>query len=145
MFRKFLCAGLIAVTAILTGCASVPMASPEADAKAKSFKADPDKANLYIYRNETFGAAVKVPVLLDGTSVGDTASKTYIFRQVAPGAHVVTSKSENDATITVDAVAGKNYFVWQEIKMGLFSPRTQLQLMDATQGSAGVNECKLVQ
>lgn len=145
MFRKFLCVGFIVATTILSGCASVQMASPEADAKAKSFKTEPDKANLYIYRNETFGAAVKIPVLVDGTSVGDTASKTYIFRQVAPGKHVITSKSENDATLSIDAEAGKNYFVWQEIKMGLWGPRSQLQLMDTTQGSAGVEECKLVQ
>lgn len=145
MLQKLLCTGLLAATMILSGCASVQMASPEADAKAKTYKVNPEKANLYIYRNETFGAAIKIPVLLDNMSVGDTASKTYIFRQVAPGPHVITSKSESDVNLTVDAQAGKNYFIWQEIKMGLWAPRTQLQLMTETEGRAGVEECKLIQ
>lgn len=53
--------------ALLSGCASVPMAEATADAQAKQFVAPKDAANLYIYRNETFGAAVKMP--LDRKSV----------------------------------------------------------------------------
>lgn len=146
MIKNSARAMLVVVAALgFAGCASVPMASKEADSAAKSFKVDPAKANIYVYRNETFGAAVKMPVLIDGVAVGDTASKTYIFRQVEPGSHVVTSKAEKDATLTVDAQAGMNYFVWQEVKMGAFSARSALHLVDEAKGKAGVEECKLVQ
>lgn len=129
----------------VTGCASVPMASPEADLAAKAYVTDPTKANIYIYRNESMGAAIKMPVLLDNVSVGDTAAKTYIMRSVTPGTHVITSKTEIDATISVDAKAGTNYFVWQEVKMGAFAARSQLHLVDEAKGKAGVAECKLIQ
>lgn len=71
---------------LLSGCASVPMADTSADAQAKQFVAPANAANLYIYRNETFGAAVKMPVLVDGMAVGDTVAHTYILKQVTPAA-----------------------------------------------------------
>jgi hypothetical protein len=54
---------------------------------AKTFAPPTDKANIYVYRNETFGAAVKLPVALDGRLVGDTASKTYFLLVVPAGEH----------------------------------------------------------
>ncbi len=132
-------------TALLSGCASVPMASPEADAKAKTFATVPGKAQIYIYRNENFGAAIKMPVLIDGQIAGDTAAKTYIMKTVAPGKHTILSKTENDSTLEVNAQAGKNYFVWQEVKMGAFAARSNLQLVSDDVGKAGVAECSLVQ
>lgn len=145
MHRNLKLVGLLLSAVIATGCASVPMASKEADAAAKTFQQTPGMANLYIYRNESFGAAVKMPILLDGQIAGDTAAKTYILKSVAPGSHVVTSKTENDATLTVDAAPGKNYFIWQEVKMGAFSARSDLHLVDEATGKAGVEACSLVQ
>ena len=140
----FINACLLAVV-LVSGCASVPMASPEADAVAKTFRGGAEQANLYIYRNESFGAAVKMSVFLDGTFVGDTAAKTYIFKQISPGNHVITSKAENNASLSIDAIAGKNYFVWQEVKLGFVSARSDLKLVDEAAGQAGVQECQLIQ
>jgi hypothetical protein len=89
------------------------MASPEQDTAAKSFATKPGKANIYVYRNETMGAAIKMPVALNGKLVGDTASKTYLLLEVPPGKHAITSKTENDSSVTVNAVAGRNYFLWR--------------------------------
>jgi outer membrane biogenesis lipoprotein LolB len=44
---------LLVVVSLLTGCASVPMASVERDAQAKSFTVKSDKANIYVFRNES--------------------------------------------------------------------------------------------
>jgi len=121
--------------ALLSGCASVPMA----DATAPK-----DAANLYIYRNETFGAAIKMPLLVDGSAVGDTVAHSYILKQVIPGSHTITSKSENDATLTLSTEAGKNYYVWQEVKMGLLMARSKLSQVSEEEGKQGVMESKLV-
>ena len=145
MLRKALALCALAVVVLASGCASVQMASPEQDTAAKSFAVKPDKANIYVYRNETFGAALKMPVALDGKLVGDTASKTYLLLQVDPGPHTVVSKTENDSTVTLNTVAGRNYFLWQEVKMGMISGRSNLQEVDEATGKAGVAECKLVQ
>jgi hypothetical protein len=135
----------LTVLALAAGCASVPMAKPELDTAAKSYSVKPDKANIYVYRNETFGAAIKMPVVLNGKLVGDTAAKTFMILEVPPGTHTVMSKTENDSTVTVDAAAGRNYFVWQEVKMGLFAARSSLQQVDEAIGKAGVAECKLIE
>nr|WP_240037870.1 DUF2846 domain-containing protein [Aeromonas sobria] len=130
--------------ALLSGCASVPMADATADAQAKQFVASKDAANLYIYRNETFGAAIKMPLLVDGSAVGDTVAHSYILKQVTPGSHTITSKSENDATLTLSTEAGKNYYVWQEVKMGLLMARSKLSQVSEEEGKQGVMESKLV-
>jgi hypothetical protein len=131
--------------ALLAGCASVPKAAPELDLAAKQFQSPkPGQAALYVYRNEAFGAAARMSVLLDGQHVGDTASRSFLLVPVAPGKHQLVSKAENESTLELDAKAGDTYFVWQEVKMGAFSPRSKLQLVDEAKGKAGVAECSLV-
>lgn len=145
MLKRLLTVGVLITVVLASGCASVPMASVEHDTAAKSFATKPGRANIYVYRNETMGAAIKMPVALNGKLVGDTASKTYLLFDVAPGSHTVTSKTENDSSVTVNAVAGRNYFLWQEVKMGLMAARSNLQQVDEATGKAGVQECKLIE
>jgi len=145
MFKKWVAFIAAMLVILASGCASVPMATPEQDAAARNFTVKPDKANIYVYRNETFGAAIKMPLALNGRLVGDTGPKTFILLEVAPGNHTLVSKTENDSTLTVNAVAGRNYFVWQEVKMGGFAARSALQLVDEATGKAGVTECKLIE
>src|SRR5207245_11016026 len=76
---------------VLCACASVPMASAERDLAAKKFEVPPDEAHLYVYRDETFGAAIKLPVLVDGRHVGDTAPHTFLLVPVVAGPHVVAA------------------------------------------------------
>ncbi|MDK2122643.1 DUF2846 domain-containing protein [Parachitinimonas caeni] len=141
MLKKlFAVAGL---SIFMVGCASVPMGDPAKDAELKKFSSKPEVAGVYIYRNESFGGAVKMDVAVDGKELGSTAAKTYLYTEVAPGKHTVTSKAENTAELTLDAVAGKLYYVWQEVKMGVMSARSKLSLVDEETGKKGVNESKL--
>lgn len=132
-------------TILISGCASVPMASDEQDAKAKTFAVPKGKSNIYIYRNENMGAANKMPVAVDGKLIGDTVAKSFIFLTVNPGKHTVLSKTENDSTLDLVTQPNKNYFIWQEVKMGAWAPRSKLQLVDEATGKKGVGECKLIQ
>lgn len=141
MFRKFALISLVTMT--LVGCASVPMGDAKKDAALKSFSSKPDVAGLFIYRNESFGAAIRMDVEIDGKPVGQTAAKTYFYKEVAPGKHTVTSKSENTDSIEVDTVAGKLYYIWQEVKMGLLYARTKLSLVSEEEGKKGVLESQL--
>ena len=135
---------LIAAAMMIAGCASVPMAGGDQDARAKSFAVAPGKANVYVYRNEILGAALKLQVTFDGQVVGDTAAKSYFALEVAPGRHTLASQSDGNGILELNTVAGKNYFVWQEVKMGILSGGSKLQVVDDTTGRAGVNECSLI-
>jgi hypothetical protein len=145
MVSRLVAFAALAAVVLASGCASVPMASPEMDTAAKTYAVKPGMANIYVYRNEQMGAAIKMPVALDGRMVGDTGAKTFLLLQVPPGRHTLVSKTENDSTLDLTVVEGRNYFVWQEVKMGLMSGRSQLQLVDEATGRAGVAECRLVQ
>lgn len=144
MIRKMLMAMSLIAMLVLTGCASVPMANKGADAQAKQFMPSTDKAVVYIFRNESMGAAIKMPLLIDGQSVGDTAANTYLRKELVPGTHTIVSKTEVDSTLTMDMQAGKTYYVWQEVKMGVFAARSALHQVDETKGRQGVEQCSLI-
>jgi hypothetical protein len=135
----------IILAALAAGCASVPMAPPERNAAAKEFRTTPGKANVYIFRDESFGGAVKMSIVLDGMLFGDTAAKTFLLATVAPGKHVLISKAENDDRLEFQAEAGKNLYVWQEIKMGVWAARSRLELVDEAAAKPRVLECSLAE
>jgi len=142
-YNKLTVALLGAATLLLAGCASVPMASPDLDAAAKRFEAPTDKAAIYVFRDETMGAAITMSVFLDEKLVGKTGAKTYYRIEGAPGSHTLRGDAENDSVLQLDARAGQTYFVWQEVKMGVMIARNKLQIVDASRGQAGVRKCKL--
>ncbi len=133
------------ISATLTGCASVKTAAPAADAKAKTFTTAPNLASFYIYRNEFLGGGIRMDVEGDGKPIGKTGPKTYFAFNLEPGTHTIVSSAENDSMLQVNAEAGKAYYVWQEVKMGLLFARNQLQLVDAAQGQSGVKESTLLE
>jgi len=143
--KQFLITFVVLFTSFGTGCASVPMASLDQDTKAKSFVVQTDKSNIYVYRNEVLGGAIPITVALDGKVAGQTAMQTYFLFEIDPGPHEVSPIAENVSTLKLDIQAGKSYFVWQEVKMGMWMARSQLQQVDEETGHKGVSECKRVQ
>jgi hypothetical protein len=142
MKRMFVAAVL---ASSLVGCASVPMGDAKQDAALKTFSVPADKAGVYIYRNESMGAAVKMDVEVDGKVIGQTAANTYLYKELAPGKHTISSKAENTDTIEIDAKPGTLTYVWQEVKMGLMYARTKLNLVGEAEGKKGVLETKLAE
>lgn len=109
--KKYLVIAIITIYALLSGCATVPMASINKDNTAKQFRPIPNKSNIYLYRNESFGGAIAMPVTLNGKIAGKTAAKTYFKWTVNPGKHAITSLTENTAKIELDTKPERNYFI----------------------------------
>ncbi|MFL5309535.1 MAG: DUF2846 domain-containing protein, partial [Myxococcales bacterium] len=135
----------VAAAFALCACASVPMAKPDRDLAAKRFDVPRDQAVLYVYRDESLGSAVTLTVLVDGQHVGDNAPHTFLLVPVAAGPHRVVSKSEVDSTLELTAESGHAYFIWQEVKFGVFSPRSALHLMSEQEGKARIATCSLAE
>jgi len=89
------------------------------------------------------GAAIRMDVEVDGKPIGQSAAKTYFYTELPPGKHTVTSKAENTDSIEIDTIAGKLYYIWQEVKMGFLYARTKLQLVSEEEGKKGVLESDL--
>lgn len=131
------------VMASLAACSSVPLGAPEQDSALKTFRPVDGKTALYIYRNEFMAPGIRMDVLVNGVEIGSTTAKTYLYAELPPGRHQITSKAEDNHTILFDAVPGQVAYVWQEVKMGGWYARSKLQLVDEETGQAGVKECKL--
>ncbi|MFL9925714.1 DUF2846 domain-containing protein [Herbaspirillum lusitanum] len=139
--KQLFLAALIASS--LVGCASVPMGDPQQDAALKTFTAPQGKSGVYIYRNESMGASVKMDVAIDGEATGQTAANTYLYKELTPGKHVISSTAENTDTLEIDAKPGILTYVWQEVKMGVLYARNKLHLVSDDEGKKGVLETKL--
>ena len=144
---------LLALNVLQFGAAfrphGAPVAPTEQDAAAKAFSVSAGKANIYLYRNETFRGNSGFEVSLDGRPLGTIFPMTFFRIEVEPGRHSLLSKDPGsrsyDSMLDVVADAGKNYFVWQEMKMEFPSGKTQLlQHIDETKGRAEVAECQLL-
>jgi len=130
----------------LVACASVPMADPRQDTELKKFTIDPDEAGLYIYRDEFMAAAYRMSVQVDGVPLGQTAVRTYLYTQIAPGKHIITSSLLTDTdTLDVEINAGSICYVRQEIRVGFISSSAKLHLMNEAEGEKGVLSCKLAE
>lgn len=117
---------------LFAGCASVPMESPEASAQAKKFEApSAGNAGIYVYRAGSFGAALKKNIYIDGKCIGESAPNVF-FYELAKGEkeYKISTESEfspND--LLLKASAGKNYYVRQYIKLGVFVGGAGLELV----------------
>lgn len=129
---------------ILSGCATATLAPIEKDREAKEFKAQPEKASLYLYRNEVFGAALPLSVSVNGKNIGRTASKTYIHMNLKPGKYIIESQAEDVSKLEINLEVNKKYYIWQEVKMGMWIARTLLQDVNEPTGQSGVNESSLI-
>lgn len=128
----------------LFGCATAPMAPIDKDTKAKLFETSQDAASLYIYRNENFGGAISMDISVNGRTVGQTAPKSYFKFDLIPGNYHIESKAENVSFLDITLMPGKNYFVWQEVKMGIFYARSKLLFVSDDEGKKGVLESRLI-
>ena len=140
-FIRLSLAAILAAT--ISGCASVPMAPADADKAAKQFATSPGQGNVYVYRNESMGSAIKMGIYVNEKPIGQTAAKTYLLIPLNPGVHKIRGHAENDSFVDLDVKAGQNYFIWQEVKMGGMSARNKLQIVDDATGKKGVGQCKL--
>jgi len=129
---------------MLYGCASINKAPASVDAESKQFKTNAAVSQVYVYRSETMGAAISMPVTVDGKTAGSTGPHSFFKFDLPAGTHTITSQGK-ESSLSVTTQAGKLYFVWQEVKMGAFSAGSKLQLVSEEQGKKEVAECTQIQ
>jgi len=145
VIKKIITALAVISTLQFIGCASVPMASVDTDKSKKEFAVPAEgKSGLYIYRNSSFGAALKKTISIDGSIIGESAPNTYFYKELEPGTHEIATESEfSDNKISIEFKKGVNYFVQQYIKFGAFVGGAGLKAVTEEEGKKGVLECKL--
>lgn len=136
----------LAATLLMSGCASVDMASKAESAKAKEFN-PPSQGNagVYIYRDSFVGQALKKDVWIDGKCIGESAPDVFFYTEVEGGKnHKIDTESEfSPNTLDVMFEAGKKYFIRQFIKIGVFVGGAGLEQIPAEQGKLAVAKLEL--
>ena len=141
-------ASVLTLTAalLISGCASVDMASKAESARAKEFN-PPSQGNagVYIYRDSFVGKALKKDVWIDGKCVGESAPDVFFYTEVEGGKnHEVDTESEfSPNTLELMFEAGKNYFIRQFIKIGVFVGGAGLEQVPEDQGKIDVAKLEM--
>lgn len=146
MYKKLAIIGLSA--ALLQGCAlTIPMDTDSNTYQAKKYSAPlPGNANLYIFRAGNIGQALKKDIWLNGECIGASANNVFFFTEImAEGAqHEISTESEFSPNhLLFTAESGKNYFVEQYIKFGVFVGGANVRLIDEAEARNKIAKLKL--
>ena len=142
---KSLLVSSVLLSLLMAGCASVPMESTENSNQAKQFNAPTNgNAGLYIYRSGSLGGALKKDVWVDGKCIGETAPNIFFYEEVKGDTeHKLATESEfSPNELVLQTQAGKNYFVRQYIKIGVFVGGANLEVVNDESGKAEVAKVK---
>lgn len=136
-------AAAIGALAILTGCASVDMASQEASSAAKRFESPEEgQAGIYVFRKDSpVGGALKKDLWIDGECIGESAKGVFFYHQVeGDKEHEIATESEfSPNTLSLMTEANENYFIEQYLKMGVFVGGANLRQVDETAGKEAIS------
>lgn len=139
--------GILTVTLMLAlaACATVPMATPQADQEGKRFDPPAQGAGaVYIYRPGWMAFARSVDVGIAGGYHAALASNTYLRLEGPPGPLDVVCKTDNTAERRIDIAAGETRYVEVAMSGGLWGPRCSINEVSPGQGQAAVLRSKRV-
>jgi len=134
------------IALLLSGCATVQLAPKEQTEQAKNFAPPSEgKAGIYVYRDSFWGRAVKIDIWIDEECIGRSAKDVFFYEEVEGNKkHTVKTPSEfSPNSVTLYTEAGKNYFVRQYIRMGVFSAQSDLEIIDEVKGKAIIKNLAL--
>lgn len=118
-------------------------------ADARTMRAPPGQARIYITRRGFVAALQGVDVTLDGTAKGQIKSGQMLIADVAPGPHhlhVATAKGKlaHPAEFDVDVDAGGVVVIGAMIEMGALKGGVKLTRLDAVKAREDVHATKLL-
>lgn len=129
----------------ITGCASVPKASPEYQQRAMSFAPASGKAGVYVIRpSSPVAVALLYQVSLDYVPYGTLASGSFTYAEVEPGQHmlqavVMRHSAGEGKPFTFTAEPSKLYFLQTAMGFGYM----KLEPVEEAKGKALVQKYKL--
>ena len=132
---------LVALLALLGGCAATPEASIQNDAEAKRFESAPRAAIVYLYRADTPSSATST-LWVDDRIVGQSLPATYFRVAVRPGRNRITAFGPDQGRLEIETREGGVYFVAMQMTGdGESSPNTIFRSVPPEAGKAEILRC----
>ena len=122
---------------MIGGCASTPAIDVAQSIHAKSFSVRPGYANIYVYRDTQSQYSGDSSIVIDNKNLGIVRENNFVFFEVTPGKHHICGDDINNI-LSVNADAGKNYFVAATLTGSLFTKHTVFDFSDELDGKAEV-------
>jgi len=131
---------LFAFCLLLTGCASNQQFVRFPD-QTKTIE-DPSKGRIYVLRPTVVGsAAFSMEVDDAGKIVGNIGPGGFLCWERDPGDTVISSRSENTSVINLNVEAGKANYIFEHMRLGWATPRTELEIVSQDEGKKVLKEC----
>jgi len=134
---------------IFTGCASsIKLENEGVTQKVKEFPApNQGNAGVYVYRNSYYGKLLPRDIWIDEKCLGSTSEGYAMFYIQVPGnqEHTITTESGLFSTnsLKIFMEAGKNYFIRQYIKFGVFTGGPNLEVVDELEAKEAIKNLPL--
>lgn len=136
----------IGVMLLMSGCAKVPMA-PKDDSDQAKLLSNPSQgeAGLYVFRASGIGTALKKSIYVNNKCLGESAPNVFFYTPVKGDMeHEIATQSEfSPNKLKIKTQSGKNYFVRQYIKMGVFVGGANLEVVDEDEGKQAIQELEM--
>ena len=136
------------VAGLASGCAyvgHVRQAPREVSERARDLAPPAGKALVYVVRPSGEADAVRMPVACDGSTLGTTGGKRFIYAMLDPGSHVFISRTEGKGKSELPIVleAGKTYYLEQKPISGFPGTRSKLVRLEDAEGRVKLLKCSL--
>ena len=121
-------------------------AAPSVHAQGDASRATPPpgKALVFVFRSDRQPAAAQVPVLVNLVRIGDLTNGTFAVATVNPGRTFLRIGEQVLAVFTLEAVANRSYFVRVEAVSSVRPVRTEVRLVNETDGRRALAQSRLV-
>jgi len=124
---------------LLSSCAATHQYNKFA---AKEENIPEGKARVYVLRTSALGSMVKFGVYQDSREnlIGKVGPKSYLSWDMEAGEHNILARAETERSVTINAIAGKTYYVKLIPTFGIAVARVKLELLSEIEGAELINE-----
>jgi len=144
MIQLRACRSMRAALLLTALCGSLSALPAHAQEDARRATPPPGKALVFVFRNDGVPLAARVPVVVNTELLGELANGTFVTATVSPGNTYLRIGDRVLSTLYFVAAANQSYFVRIDATYGLSLVRTDVQLVNETEGRRSLEQSRYV-
>jgi opacity protein-like surface antigen len=104
----------------------------------------PGKTLMLVFRSDRAPVAAQVPVFVNSTRVGALSDRSFVTATVNPGRVLLRLGDQGAPTYAFEAAANQSYFVRVEALAGVEPVRTEVRLVNETEGRRALAQSRFL-